>query len=63
MPERWCQPKNNGQDQPRTFMVVFDDSERGSAVFDDEEEARAFYDQAKWNWNCYLFGTLPERDS
>lgn len=63
MTERYCQPRYNGIDHPRKFMVVFEDADMGNCVFDDEQEAYDFYEKVTLNWNCYLFGLMPERDS
>lgn len=60
---RYCQPRYMGKDHPRKFIVMFEDSEVGNSVFDNEDEAYDFYYRASWNWNCYLFGTMPERQS
>lgn len=55
----WCQPDYEGKVHPRKFMVVYEDSEMGSAIFDDEAEAREHFEKASIAWNCYLFGLLP----
>lgn len=55
----WCQPNYGGKVHPRKFMVVYEDSEMGSAIFDDEAEAREHFEKASIAWNCYLFGLLP----
>lgn len=55
----WCQPRDCGKIMPRKFIVVYEDAEAGIAVFDDEAEARAHFERASLQWNCYLFGALP----
>ncbi|TGQ11188.1 hypothetical protein EN858_14795 [Mesorhizobium sp. M4B.F.Ca.ET.215.01.1.1] len=58
-PVAWCQPMKNGEHTPRKFIVRFEDADMGDAIFDDEAEAREYFKRVNWNWNCYLFGTLP----
>lgn len=60
-PVAWCQPMENGEHQPRTFMVYYEDQSVGVAVFDNEADAREHWEQANRNWNCYLFGAMPLR--
>ena len=55
----WCQPRYDGRDHPRKFMVVYEDADMGSALFEDETEARNHFEAASIAWNCYLFGLLP----
>jgi hypothetical protein len=55
----WCQPRYEGKDHPRKFMIVFEDAEVGNLVFDDETDARKRFEQLEQNWNCYLFGLMP----
>lgn len=55
----WCQPRYEGKDHPRKFMVVYEDADMGSALFEDETEARSHFEAASITWNCYLFGLLP----
>lgn len=58
--EGWCQPMDNGEHTARRFIVRFDDADMADAVFENEQEAREYWTKANQNWNCYLFGALPQ---
>ena|SRR6185295_16128187 len=59
-PQAWCQPMDNGKHTPRTFIIYFEDRDRGIMVFDREDVARQAFEQLDTNWNCYLFGAMPD---
>jgi hypothetical protein len=59
-PQAWCQPMDNGKHAPRTFIIYFEDRDRGIMVFDREDVARQAFEQLDTNWNCYLFGAMPD---
>jgi hypothetical protein len=58
--QAWCQPMDNGKHTPRTFIIYFEDRDRGIMVFDREDVARQAFEQLDTNWNCYLFGAMPD---
>lgn len=55
----WCAP-GPAANQRKTWLLVFEDRDRGSIPFDDEDAAYAMFAKAEaGGWNCHLFEVSP----
>lgn len=55
----WCHP---GDQQRRTWLLLFDDAERGRCVYYDEAEAHDAFRRAEGiGYNFHLFSSVPRR--
>lgn len=59
----WCAP-GPVSEQQRTYVLRFEDADRGEAHFHDEDEAyNAFAAAEGRGWNCHLFAQMPRNRS
>ena len=56
---QWCAP-GPAAEQQRSWLLVFEDQDRGNVPFNDEDVAYAMFAKAEaGGWNCHLFETAP----
>lgn len=52
----WCHPRDHDK---QTWILIFEDQDRASAVYHNEAEARAAFASAEdRGWNCNLFTSV-----